>query len=84
MGLDDFLEPEVAVVVAVTAAIASPPVRKAMRRGAVYGLAGLLVAKDKLTSLTGGIAQGAQQAVTAARETAARTRTRTRATPAAG
>jgi hypothetical protein len=61
MALDDYLEPEVAIAVAVTAAVASPPVRKVLRRGLVYGLAGLLVAGDKVTSAAREIAKSAQQ-----------------------
>ncbi len=63
MDLDDFLEPEVAIAVAVTAAVASPPVRKVVRKGAVYGLAGLLVARDRLAALATNISQTAQKAV---------------------
>jgi len=59
MALDDYIEPEIAIAVAITAAIASPPVRKVMRKGAVYGLAGLMVAKDRLTQAAGGVARGA-------------------------
>ncbi len=62
MALDDFLEPEVAVAVAVTAAMASPPVRKVLRRGVVYGLAGLLMAGDRISAAAREIAQNAQQA----------------------
>ncbi len=51
MALDDYLEPEVAIAVAITAAVASPPVRKAFRKGAVYGLAGLLIARDKVMAV---------------------------------
>jgi hypothetical protein len=61
MALDDYLEPEVAIAVAVTAAVASPPVRKVLRRGLVYGLAGLLVAGDKVTAAAREIAKSAQQ-----------------------
>jgi hypothetical protein len=61
MALDDYLEPEVAIAVAVTAAVASPPVRKVLRRGLVYGLAGLLVAKDKITAVGQNVAQGVRQ-----------------------
>jgi hypothetical protein len=50
MDLDDYLEPEVMIAVAVTAAVASPPVRRVMRRGLVYGLAGLLTVGDKLAA----------------------------------
>lgn len=61
MAVDDFLEPEVAIAVAVTAAIASPPVRKVLRRGLVYGLAGLLTAGDKIAGAARDLAQSAQQ-----------------------
>lgn len=62
MAVDDFLEPEVAIAVAVTAAVASPPVRKVLRRGLVYGLAGLLTAGDKIAGAARDIAHSAQQA----------------------
>lgn len=61
MALDDYLEPEVAIAVAVTAAVASPPVRKVLRRGLVYGLAGLMVAGDKIAGTAREIARSAQQ-----------------------
>jgi hypothetical protein len=62
--MDDFIEPEVAIAVAVTAAVASPPVRKVLRRGLVYGLAGLLVAGDKVAGVARELARNAQQAAT--------------------
>jgi len=71
MALDDFLEPEVAIAVAVTAAVSAPPVRKVLRRGVVYGLAGLLAAGDKVSSAAREIAQKAQQAAASATEEAA-------------
>jgi hypothetical protein len=46
--LDDYLEPEVMIAVAVTAAVASPPVRKVLRKGLVYGLAGLMTVGDRV------------------------------------
>jgi len=55
MELDDYMEPEVGVAVAVTAAVASPTVRKALRRSAVYGLAGVLLAGDAVMAATRGI-----------------------------
>jgi hypothetical protein len=61
MALDDYLEPEVAIAVAVTAAVASPPVRKVLRRGVVYGLAGMLMARDKIAAAAHDIAQSAHQ-----------------------
>jgi len=60
MALDEFFEPEVAVAVVVTAAVTSPPVRKVLRRGLVYGLAGLLTAGDKITAAARSVAQKAQ------------------------
>jgi cell division septation protein DedD len=50
VDLEDFIEPEVGVAVAVTAAVASPKVRQTLRKGAVYGLAGLLIARDRVAS----------------------------------
>jgi membrane protease subunit (stomatin/prohibitin family) len=61
MALDDYLEPEVMIAVAVTAAVASPPVRKAVRKGAVYGLAGLMMLGDRVRDMAGKVAQAAQQ-----------------------
>lgn len=72
MALDDYLEPEVAIAVAVTAAVASPPVRKALRKAAVYGLAGILAAGDRIAVASRSIAE-------TARETAAGTTSRTEA-----
>ena len=70
MALDDFVEPEVAIAVAVTAAVASPPVRKLLRRGLVYGLAGLLSARDRVTAAAQGLADSARQAAAEARSKA--------------
>jgi hypothetical protein len=58
---EDFLEPEVGIAAAVVAAIAAPPVRKAIRRGAVFGLAGILMAGDAVASFARGIGEGAQR-----------------------
>ena len=70
MALEDFMEPEVGVAVAVTAAVASPQVRNVLRRGAVYGLAGLLMAGDAVSSLAQGVKRGAQKAASEASEAA--------------
>jgi hypothetical protein len=69
MAMDDFIEPEVAIAVAVTAAVASPPVRKVLRRGLVYGLAGLLTAGDKVAGAAREIARSAQQAAASSQGT---------------
>ncbi len=62
MALEDFIEPEVGIAVAVTAAVASPGVRKILRKGAVYGLAGILMAGDAVSTLAQGVKRGVQQA----------------------
>ncbi len=72
MAVEDFLEPEVAVAAAVTAVVFSPKGRKFLRRGAVYGLAGLLMAGDAVASLARGVGEGAQR-VGASAAQAART-----------
>lgn len=62
MALEDFVEPEVGIAVAATAAVMSPRVRGAMRRGAVLGLAGILKATDSISASARNMAQQAQQA----------------------
>jgi hypothetical protein len=64
MALEDFAEPEVAVAAAVAAAVFSPRARNVMRKGLVYGLAGVLVASDTITSFARNVGRGVQQAVT--------------------
>ena len=66
MALEDYLEPEIAVTAAVTAAVFSPRARRVIRRGAVYGLAGVFVAGDAITSFSRNIRHGIQEASTAA------------------
>jgi len=61
MAIEDYLDPEVGVAVAVSAVVFSPPVRRMARRGAVYGLAGIMMAGDALASLAGGIGRGVRQ-----------------------
>src|SRR5437868_8620097 len=64
MALDDFMESEVAVAAAATAAVFSPRVRGVLRRGAVLGLAGALMAGDALATFTHGVARSAQRTAT--------------------
>lgn len=66
MALEDYLESEVVVAVAATAAVLSPRVRKVLRRGAVYGLAGVLMAGDAVSSATRNVAPEVQQAAASA------------------
>ncbi len=70
MALEDYLEPEVAVTAVVVAAVFSPSARKIIRRGAVYGLAGILVAGDALASAGKSVGRGVQAAGAAASEAA--------------
>lgn len=62
MEVENFLEPEIAVAAAVVAAVTSPQVRGFLRRGAVFGLAGVIAAGDALTTFTKGVGRGVQQA----------------------
>ena len=66
MALEDYLESEVVVAVAATAAVLSPRVRGVLRRGAVYGLAGVLMAGDAVSSAARNVAPGVQQAAASA------------------
>jgi len=70
MDLDDLFDPKVVVAVAVTAAVTSPPVRKALRRGAVYGVAGAMMAVDRVTSMAGTVAENAKHAAQSTKEAA--------------
>jgi hypothetical protein len=62
MDPEDFLAPEVGITAVVVAAIFSPRARKLIRQGAVYGMAGVLVAGDAIASLGRSFGQGVQQA----------------------
>ena len=64
MAMDDFMESEVAVAVAVTAVVMSPRARSVLRKGAVYGLAGVLKAADAVGSFARGVGRGAEQGAT--------------------
>ena len=66
MALEDYLESEVVLAVAATAAVLSPRVRGVLRRGAVYGLAGVLRAGDAISSAAPAVSRGAQQAAASA------------------
>jgi hypothetical protein len=67
---ENFAEPEVAAAAVVGAAVASPSVRKVLRRSAVYGVAGVLVAYDKVAALAQGVFRGVRQATTSVRREA--------------
>jgi hypothetical protein len=63
LDIESYAEPEVAVAAVVVAAAVSPPVRRSVRKGVVYGLAGLLIAGDKVAAAASGAACGVRRAV---------------------
>jgi len=71
MDLDDLFDPKVMVAVALTAAVSSPPVRKVVRRGAVYGVAGAMIAADRLGALAHRVADNARSAAQSTQQAAA-------------
>jgi len=70
MALDDYVESEVALAAAVAAAVFSPRVRGVLRKGAVYGVAGVLVAGDAVGAFARGVGRGAQNAASATADAA--------------
>jgi hypothetical protein len=79
MALEDFAEPEVGIAAVVAAAVFSPTARKAVRRGLVYGMAGIMIAGDAISSFARGIGQGVQAAGASAANTAQNTMEEARA-----
>lgn len=73
MALEDYMEPEIAVTAAVTAAVLSPRGRKVIRRSAVYGLAGFIAVSDAIATFSHNIRHGIQEASTAAIQATRRT-----------
>jgi hypothetical protein len=71
LDIESYAEPEVAVAAVVVAAAVSPPVRRSVRKGLVYGLAGVLIAGDKVAAAASGVACGVRRAVSPAKETPA-------------
>jgi len=82
MALEDFVDPEVGIAVAATAVVLSPQVRNTLRRGAVFGLAGILRMGDAVSGAVRTVATQAQDAasatVDAAQDTAAEATTTAR------
>jgi hypothetical protein len=60
MEMDDFAEGPVGVAVAASAVVFSPQVRRALRRGLVYGVAGMLTAGDAVTGFVRGVRRTAR------------------------
>ena len=73
MAFEDYMEPEIAVTAAVTAAVLSPQGRRVIRRGAVYGLAGMIVVGDAVTSFSRNVRDSFQKASNAAVQATRRT-----------
>jgi hypothetical protein len=79
---DDFFESEVAVAVAVTAAVFSPRVRGVLRQGLVYGVAGVTVAAGAVSgaaqtvgrTVAGAVPLGIGRSNTASASSASRSR----------
>lgn len=65
--LEDYVEAETALAIAATALILSPRARRVIRRGVVYGLAGVLTAVEAGRSLLQGAREGFGAAVTRVR-----------------
>ena len=55
MEVEDFAEGPVGVAVAASAVVFSPQVRRALRRGLVYGVAGVLAARDSAAGFVRGV-----------------------------
>jgi hypothetical protein len=67
MAAEDFMESEVALAVAATAALFSPRVRGVVRQGAVYGVAGVLTAGRAVAGVARGAADGVGAAMPSSR-----------------
>src|SRR5947207_3262570 len=63
MGFDDFVNTETGFMTAATAAAVSPRARQLLRRGAVYGLAGVLRAGDVVAAAARGAVRGARESI---------------------
>jgi len=63
---EDFVDSKVAITALVTAVVLSPQGRRALRRGAVYGTAGVLMARDAVAGFGRGITRGFRGAASAA------------------
>ena len=59
MELEDFADEKVGAAVAASAVVFSPAVRRTLRRGLVYGVAGVLSVADSIVGFVRGVRQGA-------------------------
>jgi hypothetical protein len=85
MGVDDYMDREAGAIAAATAAVVSPRARELLRRGAVYGLAGLLKAGDVAVAAARGAVKGAKDGASGTTQTASKpTASRSRQTRRSG
>jgi hypothetical protein len=63
---EEFVDSKVAITALVTAAVLSPQGRRTLRRGAVYGTAGVLMARDAVAGFGRRITRGFRGAASAA------------------
>jgi hypothetical protein len=66
LGVDDYMDREAGILAAATAAAVSPRARDLFRRGAVYGLAGVLKAGDVAVAAARGAVRGTKDGATGA------------------
>ena len=78
MGVDDYMDREAGIIAAATAAAVSPRARELFRRGAVYGLAGVLKAGDVAAAAARGAVRGAKEGAAGASKTPSAPATRPR------
>lgn len=71
MGLEDMVSTQSAFVAATTAAVVSPKTRGAIRKGAVYGIAGALKVGDVVAGAARGVVNGVRGEDTAVSDAAA-------------
>lgn len=86
MAADDFMESEVAIAAAATAALFSPRVREVARKGAVYGVAGVLTVGRTVAGVARDAGRGVGSALPLSRPTrsaaaSSSSRSRTAGTP---
>jgi hypothetical protein len=62
MEPDSYFDPEVAVTALVVTAVASPPVRRWLRRGIVYAVTQILRVTDRMSDVQDTVRRGARRA----------------------
>jgi hypothetical protein len=78
VGVDDYIDREAGIIAAATAVAVSPRARELFRRGAVYGLAGVLKAGDVAAATARGAVRGAKEGAAGASGSSSSTSSRPR------